>query len=48
MEETHGGFKNELERQERKEMEEHKRQKKLNESVDEDLETSTTTIFSRG
>ena len=48
VEETHGGFKNELERQERKEKDEQKRQKKLDETVDEDLQTSTTQVFSRG
>lgn len=47
MEETHGGFKNELERQAREEKEAEKRRRKLDRTLDEDLEISTTAVFSR-
>ena len=47
VEETHGGFKNELERQARDEQEAQKRKKKLDETLDEELELSTTDVFSR-
>ena len=47
MEESHGGFKNELERQERAEKEAQKRKQKLDTTLDEDLELSTTQVFSR-
>ena len=42
VEETYGGFKNELERQERAEKEAERRKRKLDETLDEDLEPSTT------
>ena len=47
VEETYGGFKNELERQERAEKEAERRKRKLDETLDEDLEPSTTQVFSR-
>ena len=47
MEETQGGFKNELERLARDEEEANKRNRKLDETLDEELELGTTQIFSR-
>ena len=47
VEETHGGFKNELERQARDEQEAQKRKKKLDETLDDELDLSTTDVFSR-
>ena len=52
VEETYGGFKNELERQAREEKEAQKRKQMLDRTLDEDeeggqLEVSTTTVFSR-
>ena len=42
IEETTGSFKNELERQAREEREAEKRKRKLDESIEEDLQLSTT------
>lgn len=47
VEETHGGFKNELERQAREEKDAEKRRQKLDRTLDEDLEISSTVVFSR-
>lgn len=41
-EETHGGFKNEFERQQREDREAEERNRKLNVTLDEELELSTT------
>ena len=47
IEESVGGFKNELERQERAEKDAQMRKRKLDETLDEDLQISTNQIFSR-
>ena len=47
VEETQGAFKNELERQVRDEMEAERHKKVLDTTLDEELQLSTTEIFSR-
>ena len=46
-EETHGGFKNELERQARDEDEAQRQKKALDTTLDEELELSTCEVYSR-
>ena len=47
VEETQGGFKNELERQAKDEEEKRKKRDKLNRTLDEQMELNTTQLFSR-